>query len=156
MTDVIKKVVETTEKEFQKGKEDVQIKIVKEIVQKTLEKIDEIDKQIKELEEEKRILRLDIEDLKSGKLDLIVERQKKDEKARNTSVVIIKEMVERPYPIWNRPYTVEWPLDNNWEYTTYCTDTSTTLSNGMTINCSVAKANSIGAYDIYGKIINLR
>jgi len=159
MTEEIKKAIETAEQEFQKEKESEQIKAVKEIVQKTLEKIDEIDKEIKELEEEKRILRLDIDDMKSGKLNLIAERQKKDDRARNTSIVIIKEKeVIRNYPYWTRPYEIMWQSDDSWgNNVTYCQNTtSTTLSNGMTINCSVVKDNAIGAYMVHNKIVNLR
>ena len=64
-----------------------QVTVVKKIVEKTLEKIDSVSKQIKELQEEKKILELDIDDLKAGKIDQICERQEKSNKAKNTSPV---------------------------------------------------------------------
>jgi hypothetical protein len=37
-----------------------------------------------------------------------------------------------------------------------CDATSGTYSNGISINCSLAKDYSAGAYDIDGKIVNFR
>jgi hypothetical protein len=174
MTDKdIKTVVESTEKEFEKKKLEQQKEAIKEIVQQTLEKIERLDNQIKELEDEKRILKLDIEDMKNGKLDLIEERQRKSEKARNTSLVIIKEIHKEYVPTpWYQPYYVvpnpiSWPqpvvwcggttITNNTAGVVTTTNTSSCdLSNGMTFTCSAVKDNTIGAYEISGHIVNLR
>jgi len=155
MDELIKSVTETTEKEFQKRKDDVKKEMVREIVQKTLERIDELDKEIKELEDSRKILKLDLEDLKNGKLNLIEERQKIDEKARKTSLVIIKEVVKEYVPTpWYQPYYIDWnyPVNDN---KFYCS-TGIPLSNGDVFTCSFAKDHTAGAYNIHGKIINLR
>ena len=65
-----------------------QIGEVKKIVTKTLEKLDTVKKEIKEKQEEERILKMDIDDLKDGRLDRIAERQDKDPEAKKVSVVL--------------------------------------------------------------------
>ena len=149
-TNEMKKVVELTEKEFQTKKEEQLKQAVKEIVQHTLERIDELDKEIKEREDSKRILKLDLEDLKNGKLDLIEERQKKDSKTAKISLVIIKEIISNnyyPQPIWIKPYAITWNPNTIW-----CGSTSI----GGTFTCSAVKENAIGAYDVHGKVVNFR
>ena len=109
MDELIKQVTESTEKAFQAKKDDAKKEMIRQIVQRTLERIDELDKEIKELEDQRKILKLDLEDLKNGKLNLIEERQKVDEKARKISLVIIKEVVKEYVPTpWYQPYFVDW------------------------------------------------
>jgi len=177
--DDVRTVVESTEKEFEQSKLEKQKEAVKAIVQQTLEKIEKLDTEIKELEEEKRILRLDIEDMKNGKLNLIEERQRKSEKARNTSVVIIKEVhteyIPTPSP-WYQPYWIQtnpitWQqpavvfcsggstgntMNSTGISTTLTSGTSCELSGGMAFSCSTVKDNTIGAYEVSGHIVNLR
>ena len=165
VTESYKKVVDSTEKEFQTRKEEQLKEAVKEIVQHTLEKIDELDKEIKEKEESKKILKLDLEDLRNGKLDLIEERQKKDSRAARVSLVIIKEIVREPYysqPIWIRPYDITWNPNTVWcnapsiATNAVYNSQSTALSTGGTFTCSVVKDNASGCYNIGTKIINFR
>lgn len=183
-----KELVKKAVREAEDSLKDKQIEEVKRIVIKTLEKEKNLEKEIvgakekvKELEEEKKILKMDIDDLKEGRLDRIAERQEKDEKARKVSVVlIIKEketIVERPYSPWYWPYVIIWekphiPVYPQWTVYgggTLCVDSysssgTDSLGNSWscastslpTINCSVAKNATIGAYDINGTIINLR
>jgi len=170
----IRAVVESTEKEFEKKKVEQRKEAIKEIVQRTLERIDELDNRIKGLEEEKRILKLDIEDMKNGKLDLIEERQRKSEKARNTSLVIIKEVHKEYIPTpWYQPYYIQpnpivWPEPVIWcngttlgaTYSNAGTITnsasSCNLSDGLTFTCSAVRDNTVGTYEISGHIVNLR
>jgi len=172
MTDkeITKMAFEQAEKEAREHR----VAEVKEIVKRTLEKLDDVKGKINELREEEKILKLDIEDLKNGKLDLIAERQEKDKKARKVSVVyIIKEKtVVRDVSPWYWPYQVVWQeatykpvYDNN---TIYNTASTCLLSNGDsftasnansysgTINCSIAKDAAVGTYNINGNITNLR
>jgi len=165
-TKEIKGLVESSEKEFQAKKDEQLKEAVKEIVQHTLEKIDELDKEIKDREESKKILKLDLEDLRNGKLDLIEERQKKDSKAAKVSLVIIKEVIRDTYypqPIWIRPYDITWNPNTIWcgsggnSLNAFSSTTqSTTLSNGGTFTCSVVKDNASGCYNIGTKVINFR
>ncbi len=173
MTELVKQAVQLAEEEL-KNK---QVDEVKKIVLKTLEKLDQLQKERKEIDEKIKILKCDIEDLKSGKIDRIVERQEKDEKARATSVVVIikEKEVHHHYDYWHWPYIIYWPkinttkliyepiyeIGNNDDVTilygnttnTYSTNSAFTTS---TINCSVAKDATIGTYTLADTTIHLR
>jgi len=167
----VKKAVELAEKELKEKR----INKVKEIVKRTLEAIDKEDGIIKGATERRRILKMDLDDLKQGRLDRIEERQKKDPKAEKVSVVkVIKEIIRErevpvyPIPYWYQPYRLEWnpPYDPNRFYCSTddvvtMTDSANNLTfateaNGITIDCSVAKNYSAGTYNIDGQIINFR
>jgi regulator of replication initiation timing len=176
--EMIKKAVREAEDSLKQK----QYEEVKKIVVKTLEKERKLEKEIadakqevKELEEQKKILKMDIDDLKEGRLDRIAERQEKDEKARKVSVVlIIKEketIVERPMSPWYWPYVIVWekPTYPSYPITVYGGSSSgayidslgnqvtyTCSSNFPTITSSVAKDATIGAYEVNGSIVNLR
>ena len=102
---LVKEGYELSEKELR----DKQVTEVKKIALKTLEKIDDITKKRDKLSEEIKILKMDIDDLKEGRLDRIAERQEKDEEAKKISVVvIIKEVVREVVNPWYWPYRVVW------------------------------------------------
>jgi hypothetical protein len=160
----VKQGYELAEKELK----DSQVQEVKKIVLKTLEKIKEQEKIRDEASKKVKILKMDIDDLKEGKIERIVERQEKDDEAKDTSVVIIIRETVNNYSPWYVPYRVVWQ-----EPIPYCpmpiTYTSTnSLSNFAafsqatsgnsyaTINCSTAKDSTIGAYDVDGTVVNLR
>ena len=164
-----KEVVKQAYAEAEKEARDKQVAEVKLIIKKTLEKLSTIRKQIKDLQEEEKILKLDIDDIKDGHLDRIEERQRLDKKAKEVSVVtIIKELeVIREVNPWYTPYKVIWSLPQTipaYNNGLFCTTgsgnslglTLTTSSNYCSINSSVAKDGAIGAYDINGSIVNLR
>lgn len=88
MNEIIKGY-ELAEKELKQEKQEELKNKIKGIVKETLEKIDSIDKQEKELAEKKKILKKDIDDLKAGRLDLIEERQKNSQIAKDTSMFTI-------------------------------------------------------------------
>jgi regulator of replication initiation timing len=172
---LVKEAFESAEKELR----DKRIVEVKAIVLKTLEKLSDVEKIIKEKQEEKKILKMDIDDLKEGRLDRIAERQTIDEKAKKVSVVVIikeKETIREVSP-WYYPYQVIWQVPYVPTYynntVKLCGGNNTLLLNtaseinssntygssnftSTTINCSVAKDATIGAYDINGHIVNLR
>ena len=177
--------------ELEEEKTNKQVAEVKKIVTRTLEKLDGVKKEIKKLQDEEKVLKMDIDDLKEGRLDRISERQEKDPEAKKVSVVVIikeKEVVREVSP-WYWPYQVIWQyvppppyhpqptivydslntLDgsSNLSFTTNSAgwsgsgtvginNTTTTLSCGDTINCSVAKNGTIGTYDVNGHIVHLR
>lgn len=174
---IVKKAFAEAEKEAVNK----QVAEVKKIVQKTLEKLEDTRKKMTELRETERLLKLDIDDLKAGKLNLIAERQEKDQKAKETSVVvIIKEtVVERDYGPWYWPYRVVWPgyvppyvqpivrYANNTQFSGLSltsavgaiTDNNApieTVNNFGLITCSVAKDAAIGHYDVADRSIDLR
>lgn len=179
--DIVKKGYEQAEQELKEK----QISEVKEIVKRTLERLAEVDKDIDKLQERKKYLKLDLEDLKEGRLDRIEERQEKDPKAKNYSLVIIikEKVIERITSPWYVPYHVTW-VDTNlpgitWQQpTVYC---GTTVDNGSAvtystscgsasfgcdcdnfvgfsqpINGSVARDFAPGTYQVGDKIVHLR
>jgi len=167
--DIVKEGFELAEQEAREK----QVREVKEIVTKTLEKLEGVQKEIGTLKEEERILKMDIADLKVGKIDRIVERQEKDPKAKDVSVVVIikeKEVVREVNPwywpyqvIWHEPYLPAWhqpaiPYCGTVGETSGMGSTLTTNAVGpmTTINCSVAKDAAIGAYEINGHMVHLR
>lgn len=104
--DIIKKALSLAEKEAQEK----EIQKIKGIVQSYLERIDTKVKAKKELEDEIKILKSDLDDLKAGRLDKIEERQKKDEKARNISIIVVKRIEKEyiPYRPWYSPWVIEY------------------------------------------------
>jgi hypothetical protein len=172
-------VVKQAFAEAEKEARDNQVAEVKAIVKKTLEKLETVRKELKGLQEKERILKMDIDDLKEGRLDRIAERQEIDPEAKKVSVVVIikeKEVIREVSP-WYWPYHVTWqipapsypshPFMNGTVITStggldlYASNTGksnavyTSNCNGM-LTCSVAKDAAIGAYEINGKVINLR
>jgi len=166
--ETIRKGYELAEKDAQEK----QVQEVKEIVAKSLEKLEEVKKKIDALRAEEKILKMDLEDLKVGKIDRIVERQEKDPKAKEVSVVVIikeREVIRETNPwywpyrvIWNEPYRPVWYTNSD----VYCGGNSSFSSNadqfqtldqpvGM-INCSVAKEAAIGTYEVNGHPVHLR
>ena len=163
----VKKGYELAEKELKEK----QIEEVKNIVKATLEKIEALKDRKKDIEQEIKILKLDLENFKDGRLDLVEERQKKDKKASEVSVVkVIKEVEHHYYDRWYEPYKIYWypstitvQQDFTSDGTFYCngTDTasianSTNSGSWTTINCSIAKYASPGAYSVAGSITNFR
>jgi hypothetical protein len=165
-----KKAVREAEKEL----EDKQVEELKRVIKSTLLKIKELDTEIKEKQEEKRILKLDIDDFKDGRLDRIEERQAKDKKAKKIAIVrVIRKEVHHHYDRWYTPYVLTWntpynPFDN----TVFCgkgasqdlTFSSSGNSGGgqsfgassFTMNNSIAHDNVAGTYLVSDKPVHLR
>ena len=163
---LVKKAVEEAEKDLK----DKQIKEVKKIVLETLEKLSNLkderrttQENVRDIDKKIKILKMDIDDLREGRLDRISERQEKDKEARDTSVVIIikeKEVV-REYPYWQWPYRIIWEKPCYPEYpigpTWISVDGSLTWNDSVTaINSSTAKWATAGSYAVGDDIINLR
>jgi len=162
-----KDVVKQGYNEAQDSLKQKQIDEVKRIVLKTLEKIeslkterDSANDRVKDIDERIKLLKLDIDDLKEGRLDLMEERQAKDAKAKDTSlVIIVKETkVEHDYPYWYWPWRVIWRGEQYPQI--YCGGTSTTTSNSCDwtyLTCSSAKWGTPGTYTLSsGNTTNLR
>ena len=171
--EIVKKAYERAETELREK----QISEVKEIVKRTLERITEVDKDIDRLQEKKKYLKLDLEDLKEGRLDRIEERQEKDPKAKTYSlVIVIKErerVVERVSP-WYIPYQITWANEHisntpvvycttasSEAYSASCGCSSFASADGFIgfsqpITGSVARDFAPGTYQIGDKIVHLR
>ena len=104
--DIIKKAVSLAEKEAQEK----EINRIKEIVQSYLEEIDEKNKKKQVLDKDIRILKKDLDDIKSGRLDKIEERQEKDKRAREVSLIIVHRIEKEYIPMtpWHSPFEITW------------------------------------------------
>ena len=151
---IIKQALSEAEKEAQQEK----IDRVKEIVKAHLEKIENCKDKESAIREERKIYENDLEDIKQGRLDKIMERQNKSEKARNISIIIVRP-VERSYmPLC--PWRSQWVIDWNYPIKPSSTFNYTLISDNTDKHfCSydgIAFQNFAGGtYDINSKIINL-
>lgn len=180
--EVVKKAFESAEQEL----ENKLIEKIKDIVKKTLEHIKILDEKIDTLQEERKILKLDLDDLKEGRLDRIEQRQKEDAKAKKTSVVeVIREVHHHHYDWWYQPYKLIYHEKTYPKLPDvfYCNGNSAGLdpvyvkgqaisfgSTGaqdsvttnnaedatFTVNSSLAKKNVIGTYNVFGTSVHLR
>ena len=122
--DLVKKAFESAEKEL----EDEKIAEIKKIVKATLEKLEEAQKDREEVIKRIQVLKKDLEDLKTGRLDRIAERQKIDKDAKAISVIIVKEKEvvrekEVPTRPWWQPYEIIWNNADSHDLG-YCTTSS--------------------------------
>ena len=183
--DQTKKVVEETEKSFQEKKQEKTREKIKEIVTEYLKHIDELDTKIDELQEEKKQLKLTLEDLKTGKLDILAERLKKDPKAKKVNIIEIREthIHHDHYNPYYVPYVINYPVYPTtpinpivpWQNpviygtcnggslgmsTTTGIATSglncATVDAQFAVNGSDCKAYSIGTYEVSGNVVNFR
>jgi len=143
MTEEIKKAVQLAEKEL----EETKIGFLKDMVKKTLEAIENLTKEKNKLEEEIKVLKMDIDDLKAGRLDKIEERQNTSELAKRTSKISVKEkeiqipsQIHSYLPYWQRIYSVT-PL--YYEATTWTSD-----GNTVTFCSSDCATNVSGTYQL--------
>ena len=148
-----KKAVELAEKELQEEKEREQVETIKKVIKATLEKIEAKEGERKKLDKEIKILKQDIDNIRAGRLDLIAERQEKNEDAKRTSIIIVEKVKEehhhhyhydRWYEPWRITYKYKYPYYPN---TMIGTDTTAyDLTYSYNINCSTAKMASSGTY----------
>jgi len=154
-----KKAVELAEKELLKEKEREQIETIKKVIKATFEKIETKEGERKKLDKEIRTLKQDIDNIRAGRLDLIAERQEKDEDAKRTSIIIIEKVKEEHhhyhyhYDRWYEPWkiTLKYP-----EYSGIIWNSNNLSGNSVygyddriyntTITNSVAKMASLGSY----------
>ena len=175
----VKNAFNLAEKEIEAEKKreyDKQVEEVKEIVKRTLTELESLKAKKQETEEKIKVLKLDLDDLKQGKLELIKERQDKSDLARSVSVILIKERVIRetvPSP-WYTPWQITWNVVTYPQYNRYTvlnndllfksgtttldcySDAGCTNYTTFTLNNSVVKDNTIGSYQLEDKTINLR
>lgn len=145
--ELAKKVFQSIEQE----NEEKQIKELKEIVTKYLEKIKTLTDKKEVIEKDIKILKADLDDIKEGRLDKIKERQEVDPAAKKVSIIIIKEKVypptEKP---WQQPWI--WSWNNFADYTKFDNNLvfGNTTGNFPQVNCvltsSVSKNYASGTY----------
>ena len=141
MTEIVKEAFKLAEKELKDG-EKIRIK---EVVKATLEKLRKKEIEKHAVEEEIKILRADIENLKEGRIDKIKERQDIDIKAKEVSVIIIKEkIIEKQVPMWHWPWVIE--IKHEYLPVYYPTYMSGTLiGNCTTGNSATITSNNISS-----------
>ncbi|MBA7574395.1 hypothetical protein ES708_16201 [subsurface metagenome] len=153
-----KKAAELAEKELQEEEEQRQIDLIKKAIKQTLEAIKQKEKERTKLNKEIKTLKQDIDNIRAGRLDLIAERQEKDEEAKKTSIIeVVKEVHHHHYDRWYEPYKIIWnePIINIpsvWTTTTSmpCDSTLavTDSSDYTVVNCSIAKDAYAGTYQL--------
>uniref|UniRef100_A0A6M3LX07 Uncharacterized protein n=1 Tax=viral metagenome TaxID=1070528 RepID=A0A6M3LX07_9ZZZZ len=152
-----KQAVELAELELQREEEQKQIDLIKKAIKQTLESIKAKEKDRDKLNKEIKTLKQDIDNIRAGRLDLIAERQEKDEEAKRTSVIeVIKEIHHHHYDRWYEPYRIIWKYDypyttigSGWYTTVGGTDNySNDLTCAATFTNSIAKDASVGTYQL--------
>lgn len=137
----IKSAVISAEKEI----EEKNIERIKLIAKSYLEKINEKTKERSKLDSEIKDLKKDLDDLKSGRLDKIEERQALDPAAKGHSLVIIKKVVEHYYPTkpWYSQYEIVIPQNPYY----YSSPTGTiTTSTGSWDTRSLGQRDALNAF----------
>ncbi len=158
-----KKAVELAELELQKEEEQKQIDLIKKAIKQTLEAIKAKEKDRDKLNKEIKTLKQDIDNIRAGRLDLIAERQEKDEEAKRTSIIEVvkeKEVHHHHYDRWYEPYRIIWKYDYPYttcgsttadisgDYTVYNASGLNTDLSFATVNCSIAKDAYAGTYQL--------
>ena len=170
-----KDVVSNAIKELEKEKQEAEISKIKGVVKSYLERIFQTKETIKEAQKTLQQLEVDLNDLKSGRLDKIEGRQGKDPGHDKTTLIIIKEIEKEyiPFQPWRSPYIIEikptlpyypvYPLTSTTPAIQYY-DSMAMLQQGMTTASSdnlIFQTTGVncqnfcgGVYDIGGHIIN--
>jgi hypothetical protein len=106
----VKEAVELAEKELQEEEDRKQIDLIKKAIKQTLEKIKDKENERSKLNKEIKTLKQDIDNIRAGRLDLIAERQEKDDDAKQTSIIEVikeKEIHHHHYhDRWYEPYRI--------------------------------------------------
>ena len=95
--DKAKKAAELAEKELKEEEEQKQIDLIKKAIKQTLEAIKSKEKERTKLNKEIKTLKQDIDNIRAGRLDLIAERQEKDDEAKKTSIIEVVKEVHHPF-----------------------------------------------------------
>lgn len=145
-----KKAVELAELELQKEEEQKQIDLIKKAIKQTLEATKSKEKEREKLNKEIKTLKQDIDNIRAGRLDLIAERQEKDDEAKRTSVIeVVKEIHHHHYDRWYEPYRIIWKY-NDYNVLWNGTGTANYYNNNdcCTFTNSIAKDASAGTYQL--------
>jgi hypothetical protein len=111
--ETVKSVVDDTQKSYQESKQQVVKEKIKSIVLEYLKRIDDLDSKIDELQAEKKQLKLTLDDLKSGKLDVLAERLEKDPVAKQVNIIKIHETHIHHHDHYNpyhTPFVINYPV----------------------------------------------
>lgn len=76
---------------IKRGIKEKQVAVIKEAVQLTFEKLEECEAQKSKIQENIKLLKHDLFDLKDGRLDRILERQAINEEVKSVSVIVVSK-----------------------------------------------------------------
>lgn len=91
-----------------------QITGIKEIIHRTFERLEVLEKERFGIQEKIRILKYDLFDLKDGRLDRILERQGMNENINKISILKISKYINAGHPVtnpWYEEYEISYELD---------------------------------------------
>lgn len=150
-----KKAAELAEKELKKEEEQIQVDTIKKAIKQTLEAIKEKEKERTKLNKEIKTLKQDIDNIRAGRLDLIAERQEKDNEAKKTSIIeVVKEIHHHHYDHWYEPYKIIWNepystvITSGWAYCDSTSGNTSAYTYETAVNCSIAKDAFAGTYQL--------
>lgn len=132
-------------KEAEKELEEKKVQKFKEIVKSVLEKIETLKRDKQKTEKEILIHKRDIDDLKNGRMDLILERQNNDKDAKEKSLVKVEKLEDKDY-------SLKAPLTNEWIFRSiFSTGTSSTFSgfDSVTYTCGTYLLNNGNSIFLY-------
>lgn len=111
---MVKEIVKEASRLAEEELKNEEIQRLKLIVKTTLELLQKKEEARKNLDEEIKILNRDLLDLKEGRIDRIKERQDIDAKAKEVSIIIIKEkIIERQV---SSPWYIPWVIEMKSQY----------------------------------------
>jgi len=135
--EIVKEGVKLAENEMKEE----EIKRIKIIVKTTLEILKQKEEQRQKLDEEIRILKRDLEDMKDGRIDRIKERQDIDPKAKEASIIIIKEkIIEKQVSV---PWYIPWEIEIKPQYTPYVPPWWCTAADNLQITYTTTATNAV-------------
>ena len=139
--DIVKEGVKLAEEELREEEK----QRIKSIVKATLEQLRQKGEKRHALDEEIKILKRDIDDLKEGRIDRIKERQDLDSKAKEVSVIIIKEKIIKEYV--PSPWYIPWVIELKPQYVplqpiVWCNGATNLTGFGNTIDATVTTTGS--------------
>lgn len=163
--DKIKKAVQEAKKTLEKESDEALKTKIKLIVKELLEKINKKEEAVKQEQKELSVLKKDLKDLESGRLDLIEERQKNDETAKRVSPLRVEKIIHEHHYHYENPrryyYEVTWISPTQTiDFNKYlCADgTSITTTNAqslMYVNAAGPDINNdISDYTVSNNITN--
>ncbi len=114
-----------------------QINVIKEVIRLTFEKIDSLEAAKHKLQEEIKILKYDLFDLKDGRLDRIFERQETNDSCKTISVITVCRVVTdiKEANHWYINYDVSYITPDG-------------VKDSTRINNSISKLHSTGTYKL--------
>ena len=103
-----KKLIKIALSEAEKEAQEKTISEIKEVIKSLLTEIDNEEKKSKESLDKLKVLKRDLDDIKSGRLDKIEERQEKDPKQKEISTIYVERTKEYvPMYPWQSPWIVQ-------------------------------------------------